>query len=147
MSRELRGPTPRKDRDVGPQPRAATVRPRAALAGVELSLGDSAIVVRFGERIDPEVLARVRALANHLDAHPLAGVMEITPAFATLCVFYDPQCWSYAELRPEIQRIVAGLNTGGMRSRGKSRFLSATVASSDPIWRWWLTTTTSPQRK
>ena len=76
-------------------------------------LGDSAVIVRFGDRIDLKVYECVRALDEHLTAHPVPGVLEFTPAFATICLFYDPRCLSFDELCAEVQRIVAGLRDCG----------------------------------
>lgn len=87
-------------------------------------LGDSAIVVRFGECIAPELYDRVRALAEYLDAHPLPGLVEYAPAFATVALFYDPLRWSCSEFCAEVQRIVAGL---GGRSPSQPRVIEIPV--------------------
>ena len=52
--------------------------------------GDSALLVEFENRIDPEVNRSVRALALALEADPLPGVLEILPAYRTVMVTYDP---------------------------------------------------------
>lgn len=56
-------------------------------------LGDSALTVHvaFEFATDPEgALREVAAMLDVLKAARLPGVLEITPAFATLGVFYDP---------------------------------------------------------
>jgi inhibitor of KinA len=55
-----------------------------------LPLGDSSLVVRFGDRIDPALHRRVMSLAAYLDAHPIPGIVEYVPAFASLAIHYDP---------------------------------------------------------
>jgi inhibitor of KinA len=53
-------------------------------------LGDSAILVRFGDTIDPAVNDAVLALAASLDAMPLVGQRDLTVAYASLAVHCDP---------------------------------------------------------
>ena len=60
-------------------------------------LGDTGIVAQLGETIDPEIHLKVRALASRLDEKPLPGMVEYTPAFTTVTVFYDPVQLRYDE--------------------------------------------------
>jgi inhibitor of KinA len=84
--------------------------PLAPLLPAEIvPLGDAAILVGFGDRIDSNVFAHVRALAEYLDTHPLPGLIEYVPAYAALALFYDPLRWSFPEFCTEVRRIVAGL--------------------------------------
>jgi len=55
-----------------------------------LPAGDRALVVEYGDTIDPAINARVRALAAviALDAH--AGVVETVPTYRSLMIHYDP---------------------------------------------------------
>ena len=53
-------------------------------------MGDSALVVEFGQRVDALVNRRVQAAAEYLLAHPLAGVTDVVPAYAALTVHFDP---------------------------------------------------------
>lgn len=67
-------------------------------------LGDSAIVVAFGDGPDESALPRVRALASALGHLPPRGVREVVPAFATVTVFYDPaHIAGYSQLCAEIE--------------------------------------------
>ena len=53
-------------------------------------MGDQALIVEFGDRIDPVLSARIAALAQRLrDSHPI-GVLDIVPAYTTLALHYDP---------------------------------------------------------
>jgi KipI family sensor histidine kinase inhibitor len=67
-------------------------------------LGDAALLVTLGDRVDTALAARVRALAARLRAAPPAGVHEVVPAYAALAVYYDPLHTDYdaiaASLRP-----------------------------------------------
>ena len=62
-------------------------------------LGDSSLLVQFGDEIDIQVNQRVHALANFLDASPFEGMMETVPAYATLLVQYDPLVISFTQVR------------------------------------------------
>jgi inhibitor of KinA len=60
--------------------------------------GDSALLVEFEDRIDPEVNRSVRALALALESDPFPGVQEVLPAYRTLMVTYDPLRMEYPAL-------------------------------------------------
>ncbi len=64
--------------------------------------GDAALVVRFGDAIDPRLIALVRAARTRLVAAQLPGVTEIIGAYCTLMVCYDPLDLSYSELSAQI---------------------------------------------
>lgn len=52
-------------------------------------MGDQALIVEFGERIDITLSAHIAALAQQLrDSRPI-GVLDIVPAYATLALHYD----------------------------------------------------------
>jgi inhibitor of KinA len=53
-------------------------------------LGDSALVVEIGRRVDEATHHRVQAALHLLESPPLRGVTEVVPAFTTLTLFYDP---------------------------------------------------------
>ncbi|XID94574.1 5-oxoprolinase subunit PxpB [Paenibacillaceae bacterium WGS1546] len=53
-------------------------------------LGDAAVTVQLGERICTETHDRVRQLAEHLERHPFAGMIEYVPSFLSVAVYYDP---------------------------------------------------------
>ena len=56
-------------------------------------LGDRALLLRFGERIDAGLNARVHAAAQALRDAALPGLRDIVPAYASLAVHYDPTAW------------------------------------------------------
>ena len=62
-----------------------------------LSLGDSSLLVHFGDEIDLPTNLRVHALDARLRLHPPEGILETVPAYATLLVHYDPSVLTYAE--------------------------------------------------
>jgi inhibitor of KinA len=53
-------------------------------------MGDQALIIEFGEHIDPALSAHIAALAQRLrDSRPM-GVLDIVPAYTTLALHYDP---------------------------------------------------------
>ena len=53
-------------------------------------MGDRALIIEFGERIDVVLSSQIAALAQQLrDSQPI-GVLDIVPAYATLALHYDP---------------------------------------------------------
>ena len=62
-----------------------------------LPLGDSALLVQFGDEIDPAINRRVHALDALLQTDKPAGVIETVPAYATLLVYYDPLILTFAQ--------------------------------------------------
>jgi inhibitor of KinA len=52
-------------------------------------LGDNAITVDFGNKIDPVINEQVIARYHQLLQHPVTGMIEVIPAYCTLTVFYN----------------------------------------------------------
>ncbi|WP_068785810.1 5-oxoprolinase subunit PxpB [Paenibacillus phocaensis] len=52
-------------------------------------LGDSALIVKFGDSIQRETHQQVRQLADHLDRHPFPWMIEAVPAFTSVTIYYD----------------------------------------------------------
>lgn len=73
--------------------------PRATPLEVE-ALGDRALRITLGQRIDPAVNRQVHQLAGVLRTSGLPGLEDLVPAYATLTVHYDPVAWSRAGLAP-----------------------------------------------
>ena len=73
-----------------------------------LPQGDAALVVEFGDRIDPAINARVHALAATLAAAPIAGMVELVPTFRSLCLHYDPLDLDFADLVGQVRARLAG---------------------------------------
>jgi inhibitor of KinA len=70
-------------------------------------VGDSAILVEFGDTIDPAVNGRVVALDRRLAQEPLSGIVSLTPAYASLMVAFDPLVTKPAMLLPALDRMAA----------------------------------------
>jgi KipI family sensor histidine kinase inhibitor len=56
-------------------------------------LGECAVLVRFGDRIEQAINARVHQAARAVEEARLAGVIDIVPAYASLAVQYEPRAW------------------------------------------------------
>src|SRR5687768_6440176 len=52
-------------------------------------LGDSALTIDYGNRMDPEINNEVIARLNQLTANPLPGIIELVPAYSSLTIYYD----------------------------------------------------------
>ena len=55
-----------------------------------LDAGEAALVVQFGETVDPALNDRVLALDAALRAEPPAGTREFVPTYRSLMIHYDP---------------------------------------------------------
>jgi KipI family sensor histidine kinase inhibitor len=69
-------------------------------------LGDAALVVRFGERLDDEANRKALALAQRLEAADLPGIAEIVPNLVSVFVGYDPAATTLRALSGEIALLV-----------------------------------------
>ena len=67
-----------------------------------LSVGDRALAVEFGDRIDRGLSHAVLRLDRAIRAEPPPGVVETVPTFRSLLVHYDPLTISRADLEPAI---------------------------------------------
>lgn len=63
-----------------------------------LTCGDSALVVEFGNSIDPELNRRVLAFDALIAQEKVTGIRETVPTYRSLLVHYDPIVVGYAEL-------------------------------------------------
>jgi len=67
------------------------------------SLGDCALLIVLGERIDAGTNACAIALAHLLHEAHLPGVFDIAPAYTSVCVQYDPCAWTDGRALPFTQ--------------------------------------------
>ena len=81
--------------------------------------GDSALVVEFGDQIDPVVNARVQALMAAIEVTGLTGIREMVPTFRSLAIHFNPYVTDHKALVDSIQ----GLNTDASDTvRGAKRW-------------------------
>ena len=82
---------------------------------VLLPLGDSAVLVRFGDDINAAVNQHVHALTALLYVDKPAGVIETIPAYATLLIHYDPLALTYAQASSWINQQMDKVNSAVSR--------------------------------
>ncbi|OZI59741.1 5-oxoprolinase subunit PxpB [Bordetella genomosp. 11] len=63
-------------------------------------VGDRCLLITLGDRVDAEVNRAVLALAAHLLAEPLEGVIDVVPAFTTVALHYLPQAYAGRDATP-----------------------------------------------
>lgn len=68
-----------------------------------LITGDCAISVQMGTEISLEVNQKVLALQNELMEHPMEGITEMVPTYASLMIHYDPRKIRAKRLMEEIR--------------------------------------------
>lgn len=73
-------------------------------------LGETVLLLRFGDRVDAKLNARVHAAAAILHAAGLPGIVDLVPAFATLALIYAPAVWSDRDGAPW-QHLAAAVRT------------------------------------
>ncbi|CAN5152523.1 5-oxoprolinase subunit PxpB [soil metagenome] len=92
--------------------------------------GDAALLVVFGERIDPALNQAVHGLASGVRADQARGRPWRTPVpgYATLLVSYDALRWSHGEATAEMEKLVATASpASGVAEDGKSKVLEVPV--------------------
>lgn len=70
-------------------------------------LGDSSVIVQFGDEIDFTINQRVHALGSVIEATSINGIVETVPAYATLLVHYDPLILSFTQIKNHLQEKIA----------------------------------------
>jgi len=97
-----------------------------------LSCGDTAFTVEFGNEISPQINSQVMALHAAINAAKaagkLGGLVESVPTMRSLMVTYDPMTTSRADLKPQIDALVAG----GLEAGAKSRRVAVPCCYDDP---------------
>jgi inhibitor of KinA len=53
------------------------------------ALGDTAVIIDFGNLIDEAINKKVLAIFHHLKKYPFKGMIETVPAYSSITVFYD----------------------------------------------------------
>ncbi len=73
--------------------------------------GDSAVLVEFENEIGIETNAKVRSLMFSLERHPFAGMRELTPAYRSLLIQYDPCAVKSGAVREFLGQSLANLRS------------------------------------
>jgi len=75
-----------------------------------LPASDRTLRVSFGAAIDPATSHRVLRLLRRLDAAPLDGIVDASPAYASVLVRLDPLRLDHAAAATHIRRLLADLD-------------------------------------
>lgn len=52
--------------------------------------GDRAVTIKMGKEINMTTHKKVKFLCDHLKSNPFTGMIEVTPSYTTVTVFYEP---------------------------------------------------------
>lgn len=74
-------------------------------------LGDGALLIRTGDRIDDASNRAAIAIANVLRTARLPGVRDVAPAYATVCVRYAMSSTGFAAMAARLQSIIPSVDT------------------------------------
>ena len=75
-------------------------------------LGDCAALIHCGEIIDTTINAQALAIARALEDARLPGIVDIAPAYASVCVRYEPAAWTSADpAQSPFDRVAESLRT------------------------------------
>lgn len=81
-------------------------------------LGETGLIVKFGNKISPAIHNKVQSLASYLDKHPFAGMIEYVISYTSVAVYYNPF-------------IVRQRTTQALAGRDKSAFTIVSSIVSD----------------
>ena len=70
-----------------------------------LAAGDRALVVEFGNEIDPRINRLVHNLRLKILEMNVAGIEELVPSYRSLLIVYEPAVVSYPELRQLVETL------------------------------------------
>jgi inhibitor of KinA len=66
-------------------------------------LGDSALLIQLGDKIDPAINQQVHTLDAQLQTKQIRGILELVPSYCTLLVHYDPLILTFAQVADWVQ--------------------------------------------
>ncbi|MFV9510047.1 5-oxoprolinase subunit PxpB [Tepidibacillus sp. LV47] len=66
-------------------------------------MGDSAITLKFGDEISPEINGKVIAFAQFLAKYVVKGIIEWVPTYTDVTIYYNPVILSYEKIIRLIQ--------------------------------------------
>ena len=68
-------------------------------------LGDSAITVEFGDKIDPDINARVVTFAQTVADQGWRGILDIVPTYRSVTIYFDAMRWKNSALANRLKRL------------------------------------------
>ena len=91
-------------------------------------LGDQALTIDFGNRIDPELNKEILGLFYHVKNSYLRHIIDIVPAYSSLTIFYDASAimqsaiestTAFEWMTKRLNKLFIEYNTAGKVSKGK----------------------------
>jgi KipI family sensor histidine kinase inhibitor len=70
-------------------------------------MGDSAVTIRVGDRVDATLAKRVRSLATRIRESHVQAIQEVVVGYAALTVWYDSLRTDYAQVADALESILA----------------------------------------
>ncbi|SMC51999.1 5-oxoprolinase subunit PxpB [Pedobacter africanus] len=86
-------------------------------------LGDSAVVMQFGDVISKTINLQVRAVAAWLDEYTFEGFVEYVPAFTSITIYYEPWLLKYDEIVLLLQEMTGAIDDTEMQEQSAVRII------------------------
>ncbi len=67
-----------------------------------LLLGDSALVVSFGDKIEEDINKKVLKLCKRIENEMISGVIEVVPTYRDICIFYNPLITTHEQIKKKV---------------------------------------------
>jgi inhibitor of KinA len=94
-------------------------------------VGDSGVLLEFGDAIDPLLFDNILALDAALQAAPPPGLLETVPAYVTLLLVYDPLVTNFATVA-QVALALAGQGGAARRAGREHRIPMCSDADLAP---------------
>jgi len=95
-----------------------------------ISFGDHALIMEFGNSINPEVNRKVHAFHDVISNAKLSGVCECVPTYRSLLITYDPTKISYEKLVSEAKSLEK-MSKAGISERKARKAIVPVVYGGD----------------
>ena len=76
-------------------------------------MGDRGILISFEQKISPDISSKIHLFTKKLDAEANPAIVEIIPAYATVCVVYEPMLMDYESVKNYLSGFLDDLNDAG----------------------------------
>lgn len=93
-----------------------------------MPLGDRALLVRFGERLDDAANAAAIGFAGRVEATAIPGVVEVVPNLVSVLLRFDPDVTDFERLAGEVRLLGPGESAG---SPGAEHRVAVTFDGAD----------------
>lgn len=82
-------------------------------------LGDTAVILQFGEDITPEIQQSVFAVSAFLDEYSFEGLVEYVPAYTGITLFYNSLTIGYEEIILNLKQMLGEIEVGMSAVEGR----------------------------